>query len=163
MTFCGRRPLVEDNLQWKTTFGGRWLSMEDNLRWKTTFGGRQPSVEDNLQWSLACCLLRFAAFFSVQTKDNNEKHTHRFLLLLTLLILEGCWVGPVVGGCWPITTRNLQTCLLTRGWTSNQRVLPSIFWWVEQMRPFSTLPPMYKVCACYHTRLHLGFSAKLKI
>ena len=43
---CGRRFLVEDNLQWKTTFGGR------HLRWKTTFGGRWPSVEDNLCWKM---------------------------------------------------------------------------------------------------------------
>ena len=36
--------MVEDNLQWKTTFGGRWPSVEDNLR------GRRPSVGDSLQW-----------------------------------------------------------------------------------------------------------------
>ena len=41
----GRRPSVEDNLQWKTTFGGRWLSVEDNFWWKTTFSGRRPWVE----------------------------------------------------------------------------------------------------------------------
>ena len=27
----GRRPLVEDNLQWKTPFGGRQPSVEDNI------------------------------------------------------------------------------------------------------------------------------------
>ena len=64
-TFDGRRP---DDLWVKTTFGGRRLLVEDNLRWKTTFGGRQPSVEDDLleedlRWILACCLVRFAAFF----------------------------------------------------------------------------------------------------
>ena len=62
-TFGERQPLVEDNLWWKTTFGGRRLSVEDNLQWKTTYGGRLPSVEDNLRWILACCLLCFAAFF----------------------------------------------------------------------------------------------------
>ena len=36
----GRRPLVEDDLWWKTTFGGRRPSVEDNLRWKMTFSGR---------------------------------------------------------------------------------------------------------------------------
>ena len=35
----GRRPLVKDDLWWKTTFGGRRPSVEDNLLWKTTFGG----------------------------------------------------------------------------------------------------------------------------
>ena len=28
----GRRPLVEDDLWWKTTFDGRWPLMEDDLR-----------------------------------------------------------------------------------------------------------------------------------
>ena len=46
----GRRPLVEDNLQWKKTFGGRRPLVEDNLLWKTTFSGRGPSVEDKLWW-----------------------------------------------------------------------------------------------------------------
>ena len=44
----GRRPLVKDDLWWKTTFGGRQPSVEDNLLWKTTFRERQPSMEDNL-------------------------------------------------------------------------------------------------------------------
>ena len=30
-TFDGRRPLMEDDLQWKETFDGRQLLMEDNL------------------------------------------------------------------------------------------------------------------------------------
>ena len=68
-TFGGRRPLVEDYLQWKTTFGWttcgrRRLSLQDNLRWKMPFGGRKPLVEQDIQWILACCLLRFAAFFN---------------------------------------------------------------------------------------------------
>ena len=57
----GRQPLVEDNLQWKTTFGGRWplmedtfggrqTSVEDDLWGKTTFGGRQPLLKDDLRW-----------------------------------------------------------------------------------------------------------------
>ena len=74
----GRRPSVEDNLRWKTTFGGRQPSVEDDLGSKTTFcgtlcatskqgrklrfcmltvitnisvmvGGRRPSVEDELR------------------------------------------------------------------------------------------------------------------
>ena len=49
----GRRPLVEDDLLWKTTFGGRRPSMEDDLRWKMTFCGRRPLVEDDLWWKTA--------------------------------------------------------------------------------------------------------------
>ena len=41
---CGRRPLVVDNLLWKTAFGG------DDLRWKTIFSGRWSLVEDDLSW-----------------------------------------------------------------------------------------------------------------
>jgi hypothetical protein len=37
-----RRPPMEDNLPWKTTFRGRRPPMEDNLQWKTTPQGRQP-------------------------------------------------------------------------------------------------------------------------
>ena len=48
----GRRPMVEDDLWWKTTFGGRRTSVEGNLRWKTTFSGRQPSMKDNLWWNM---------------------------------------------------------------------------------------------------------------
>ena len=44
----GRQPLMEDNLQWKTTFNGRQPLMEDDLRWKMTFDGRWPSIKDNL-------------------------------------------------------------------------------------------------------------------
>ena len=40
--------------------------MEDDLGWKMTLGGRRPWVEDDLQWILACCLVRFKAFFVVQ-------------------------------------------------------------------------------------------------
>ena len=36
----GRRPLVKDNLWWKTTFGGRRPLVEDDLWWNTTFGGK---------------------------------------------------------------------------------------------------------------------------
>ena len=51
----GSRPLVEDDLWWKTTFVGRRplleddLRWEDDLQWKTTFSGRQPSMEDSLR------------------------------------------------------------------------------------------------------------------
>ena len=46
----GRRPSVEDDLWWRTTFGGRQPTVEDDLQWKMTFGGRQPLVDDDLQW-----------------------------------------------------------------------------------------------------------------
>ena len=36
----GRRPLVEDDLQWKTTSVGRRPLVKEDLWWKTTFGGR---------------------------------------------------------------------------------------------------------------------------
>ena len=73
-TSVGRRPLekplVEDDLRWKMTFGGRRPSVEDDLWLKTTYGGRQPSVEDDFWWKmiLACCLVRFAAFFFYKNK-----------------------------------------------------------------------------------------------
>ena len=50
MTFGGRRPLVVNDLWWKTTFGGRWPSVEGDIRWKMTFGGRWPLGEDDLLW-----------------------------------------------------------------------------------------------------------------
>ena len=64
--FGERRPLVEDDLRWKTTFSGRRPSVEDDVWWKMTYGGRQPSVEDDFWWKtiLVCCLVRFAAFSS---------------------------------------------------------------------------------------------------
>ena len=34
--FYGRRPLMEDNLWWRTTFDGRQPFMEDDLWWKMT-------------------------------------------------------------------------------------------------------------------------------
>ena len=40
----GRRPLVEDDLRWKTTSVGRRPLEKDDLWWKRTFGGRQPSL-----------------------------------------------------------------------------------------------------------------------
>ena len=36
----GRRPSVEDDLLWKSTFCGKQPSLEDDLRWKMTFAGR---------------------------------------------------------------------------------------------------------------------------
>ena len=62
-TFGGRRPSEEDDLRWKTTFGGRRPSGEDDLGWKTTFSGRQHSLEDNLWWIIACCLAALRHFF----------------------------------------------------------------------------------------------------
>ena len=46
----GRRPSVEDDFQWKTTFGRRQPLEVEDLWWKTTFGKRQPPVEDNIWW-----------------------------------------------------------------------------------------------------------------
>ena len=57
MTFSGRLPLLEDDLQWQTTFGGIQTLVEGDIWWKTPlvgdefrkkakFGIRQPSVED---------------------------------------------------------------------------------------------------------------------
>ena len=82
----GRRPSVEDDLWWKMTFDGKRPLVEDNLRWKMTFGGRRPSVKDNLRWILACCLLRFAAFF--KTVSIFEGH-HNFW---GSLHFEGCHI-----------------------------------------------------------------------
>ena len=67
MTFGGRQHLAEDNLWLKTTFSGRWPLVEDRLRQKVILSGRRPSVKDDFWWKtiLACCLVRFAAFFHV--------------------------------------------------------------------------------------------------
>jgi len=46
-TFDGRPPLMEDDLWWKD---GRRPLMEDDLWWKTTFDGRQPLMEDDFWW-----------------------------------------------------------------------------------------------------------------
>ena len=46
-TFDGRRPLTKDNLWWKTTFDERQLLMEHNFWWKAPFDWRGPSIEDN--------------------------------------------------------------------------------------------------------------------
>ena len=43
----GRRPSVEEDLRWKTTFGGRQRSVEDDFWWKMTFNGRRLLVEDD--------------------------------------------------------------------------------------------------------------------
>ena len=84
-TFGGRRPLVEDDLWWKTPL------VEDGLQWKTTFGGRRPMVENDLQWKtnfVDPCMLPTplcGIFYSValvqtsdlQPKDQGEQlHLH---------------------------------------------------------------------------------------
>ena len=51
-TFVGRQPSVDDDILWRTTFGGRQPLVEDNLWWKMTFGGIQPAMEDDLQWKI---------------------------------------------------------------------------------------------------------------
>ena len=48
-TFNGRRPQMEDDLQWKTTSNGRRPPMEEDLQWKTTSNGRWPTMEGNLK------------------------------------------------------------------------------------------------------------------
>ena len=45
MTFDGRRPSVEDDLQWKMTFGGRRPVVEEDLQWKINFNRRQPVLD----------------------------------------------------------------------------------------------------------------------
>ena len=66
-TFCGRQPSMEDDLRWKTTFGGRRPSVEDDLWWNTTFGGRQAMVEDDpcMLPSPLCSIFEGAAFLYV--------------------------------------------------------------------------------------------------
>ena len=44
------RPLMEDDLWWKTTYNKRWLLTENNIWQKTTFDRRQPLTEDDLWW-----------------------------------------------------------------------------------------------------------------
>ena len=71
---CGRLPLVEDDLRWKTTSVGRRPPVEDDLWWKTTFGGRYLRRKTTFGWrrpseDLACCLLRFAVFLSFGLKN----------------------------------------------------------------------------------------------
>ena len=63
----GRRPSVEDDLQWKTTLGGRGPWVEDDRRWKMTVSGRQPSVEDSFWWKtiLVCCQVCFAVLLYI--------------------------------------------------------------------------------------------------
>ena len=57
--------MVEDNRRWKTTIGGRRPSVEDNVQWNMTFlenylSGRQPSVEDDIRSArLNSAALRF--------------------------------------------------------------------------------------------------------
>ena len=73
----GRQHLVEDDLWWKANFGGRRPLVEDDLRWKKTYSGTRPSVEEDFWWKtiLACCLVRFAAFFVLLLKQNiNDIH-----------------------------------------------------------------------------------------
>ena len=72
----GRGKGVKDNPKsksclWWTTKCNIWgfglidMFLEIKVWWKTTFSGRRPSVEDDFWWKmfLACCLVRFAAFF----------------------------------------------------------------------------------------------------
>ena len=53
-TFGWKRPLGENDHQWKTIFRGRQPLVEDNLWCKTTFGEIQPWVEDDLWWKTTC-------------------------------------------------------------------------------------------------------------
>ena len=49
----GRRPPIEDDLQWKTTSNGSRLPIEVELQWKTTSNGWWPPMEDDLNF---CCI-----------------------------------------------------------------------------------------------------------
>ena len=50
MTFDGRRPLVVEDLQMKTTFNGRLRGplMEDDIQGKRTSDGRLPAMKDHI-------------------------------------------------------------------------------------------------------------------
>ena len=61
-TYVGRRPLVDDDLWWKTTFGGRPLLVEDDLR-----------------WIIACCRLRFAPFLIIEVIPNDQTWLSRII------------------------------------------------------------------------------------
>ena len=56
-SYCldGRRPLMEDDLLWKTTFYGRRPSMEDDLQWKTAFNGRRPLCSSFISLPIRSC------------------------------------------------------------------------------------------------------------
>ena len=77
---CGRRSLVDDNLQWKTTFGGRRSSVVNTLRWKTPFSWIWPLLKDNLLWILACCIVSFAAFFTLSVRYVLSLVLQKFLI-----------------------------------------------------------------------------------
>ena len=56
----GKRPLVEDDLRWKTTCVGRRPLVEDDLQ------RRQPLIEEDLQWKTTfCSQLLFRAFVQI--------------------------------------------------------------------------------------------------
>ena len=48
MTFDGRQPSMEEDLQWKKTFDGRQTLIEEDLQQKTAFDGRQLKNEDDI-------------------------------------------------------------------------------------------------------------------
>ena len=50
--FHGGIPLMEGDLQWKTTFNRKWPLMAIEPQWKTPCEGIQPSIEDNLWWNM---------------------------------------------------------------------------------------------------------------
>ena len=75
----GRRPLVEDDLWWKTTYVGRRPLVEDDLWWKTTFGGRHPLVEDDLWWKTT-----YGALESSKLDHDHCSHHNLYNLQLSM-------------------------------------------------------------------------------
>ena len=97
LTNIDQRPLVEDDLWWKTTSVGRWPLVEDNLRGKTTFGGRRPSVENDLQWKTT-----FGGRWP-SVEDNNSVKDE---LWWKTTLVEGTF-----GKRWPTVEDDLQKTL----------------------------------------------------
>ena len=67
--------------------GERRPLVKEDLQWKTTFGGRQPLLEDDFWWNtiLACRLVRFAALW----KTDHWVHT-RPPSMETSIIFSNC-------------------------------------------------------------------------
>ena len=117
-----RRPSVEDDLQWKTTFGGRKPSVEDNLWWKMTFFGRWPLVEDDLQWKMTFCGLGCAvphSNFLTDTKILRPKEFFGFKNIWTKRFNECCCVVVWLGEGGSLFWETIIFIDVSRGWTQN--------------------------------------------
>ena len=68
MFFNERRPSMEDNLRWMTTFNGTQPLKEDTLRWKTTFDGRQLLIERFRYSALPSTAVAVIFFYCTATK-----------------------------------------------------------------------------------------------